>query len=115
MQPQLREEVDTLHAQLCRGLADSNRIFILYTLADRPHHVSELSEALDLPQPTVSRHLKVLRERGLVNAEREGQAVSYSLSDGRVIEALDLLRAVLAENLREQGALGRKVSQELQN
>jgi hypothetical protein len=41
--------------------------------------------------------------------------VSYSLSDGRVIEALDLLRAVLAENLREQGALGRKVSQELQN
>jgi DNA-binding transcriptional ArsR family regulator len=114
MEPELREEIDNLHAQVCRGLADSNRIYILYTLADRPRHVSELSEMLQLPQPTVSRHLKVLRERGLVDAEREGQSVLYSLSDGRVIEALDLLRAVLAKNLRDQGALGRTVIRQLE-
>jgi len=53
----------------------------------------------------VSRHLKVLRERGMVNAERLGPAVRYSLADARLIEALDLLRAVLASQLRSQAAL----------
>ena len=110
---ELREEIDQLHAQICRALADQHRIFILYTLSEAPHHVSELSEALELPQPTVSRHLKVLRERGLVTSEREGQAVSYSLRDDRIIDALDLLRAVLADRLKSQGALGRTVSKEL--
>lgn len=113
MDPQLREEIDNLHAQICRALADPHRIFILYTLFDRPHHVSALSEELDLPQPTVSRHLKVLRERGLVHAEREGQSVSYSLADERIIDALDLLRALLADRLQSQGDLGRTVSREL--
>lgn len=115
MDAQLREEIDQMHAQICRALADSHRIVILYTLADEPHYVSELSEALDLPQPTVSRHLKVLRERGMVNAEREGQAVSYSLRDERIIEALDLLRAVLADRLKTQGELARSVREELAN
>ncbi|HEX9797871.1 MAG TPA: metalloregulator ArsR/SmtB family transcription factor [Anaerolineales bacterium] len=113
MDPKLREEIDNLHAQICRALADSHRILILYTLAERPHYVTDLSGALDLPQPTVSRHLKVLRERGLVQAEREGQAVAYSLSDPRIIEALDLLRSVLAARLKNQGALGQTVIQDL--
>ena len=115
MNQELREEVDHLHAQICRALADPHRIFILYTLGVSPHHVGELSEALDLPQPTVSRHLKVLRERGLVLSEREGQSVSYSLADNRIINALDLLRSILADRLKSQGALGRTVSRELAN
>ncbi len=113
MDPQLREEIDQMHAQICRALADPHRIVILYTLYEEPHHVSALSDVLDLPQPTVSRHLKVLRERGLVDAEREGQAVSYSLRDERIIEALDLLRAVLADRLATQGDLARTVREDL--
>ncbi len=112
MDSKLREEVDTLHAQVCGGLADPNRILILYTLADRPRNVTELAEALGLPQPTVSRHLKTLRERGMVLAEREGQSVIYALADRRIIQALDLLRAMLADLLRDQGMLAETVSRE---
>ena len=54
---------------------------------------------LDVPQSTVSRHLAVLRERGLISGEREGTAVYYSLVDERIIDALDLMRAVLATQL----------------
>ena len=57
------------------------------------------------PQPTVSRHLKILRERQLVAAEREGASVRYSLADERVIQALDILRAVLLGTLSRQGQL----------
>lgn len=101
----LREEITQLHAQVCNGLADTNRILILYTLSENSLNVSELSETLGLPQPTTSRHLKVLRERGLVFAERDAQSIYYTLADNRVIEALDLLRSVLNDKLVAQAQL----------
>jgi ArsR family transcriptional regulator len=101
----LKLEIHQLHSRMCEGLADPTRILILYALAEAPRNVGELAEALHAPQPTVSRHLKVLRDRGMVNAERIGPAVRYSLGDARLIEALDLLRAVLASQLRSQAAL----------
>jgi len=106
----LREEVAQLHAQICNALADPNRILILYALEEGIRNVSQLSELLNLPQPTVSRHLKTLRERGLVCAQREGQMVYYILKDSRVIEALDLLRAVLGEQLQSQITLAKRVN-----
>ncbi|MBM3144242.1 MAG: winged helix-turn-helix transcriptional regulator [Chloroflexi bacterium] len=109
----LRAEINKLHASICSGLADPTRILILYTLHDRPHNVSELAESLELPQPTVSRHLQVLRERQMVLAEREGQSVYYSLADVRIIEAMDLLRAVLASRLQDQSELAESVGLEI--
>lgn len=102
MDPNLREEISILHAQVCKGLADPNRILILYTLSTRAYTVNELAEAVELSQPTVSRHLKVLRERRMVTAEHDGQSVVYRLGDTRIVEALDLLRTFLADTLRSQ-------------
>ena len=101
----LIEEVNLLHAQICQGLADPTRILILYLLADSPRYVNELAEHLKVSQPTVSRHLKILRDRGLVTATRESNAVRYVLRDPRVIEALNLLRAVMADALAERARL----------
>ena len=93
----LVSEVHQLHSQMCEGLADPTRILILSSLAESPRNVGDLAEALGTLQPTISRHLKVLRERGMVIAERIGPAVRYSLADHRIIEALDLLRAVMRD------------------
>ena len=111
MEQTLVEEVNLLHAQMCQGLADPTRILILYLLADNPRYVTELAEALGVRQPTVSHHLKVLRERGLVTTTREGNAVRYELRDRRIVEALDLLRAVMADILAEQAKLVSAVAQ----
>jgi ArsR family transcriptional regulator len=107
----LREELHRLHAQLCSALADPSRILILYTLTMGHSNVSELAQEVGLSQPSVSRHLKVLRESGLVFAEREGHSMIYQLADGRVIEALDLLRGMLADNLEKQAALARTANE----
>jgi DNA-binding transcriptional ArsR family regulator len=101
----LTREVNLLHANICQALADPKRILILYALAERPMYVGELAEALDTPQSTVSRHLKVLRDRRLVNTERDGASVLYSLADRRVIDALDTMRAVLVGALSQQAQL----------
>ena len=101
----LEQEVNLLHANICQALADPKRILILYALHEGPRTVTELTESLDVPQPTVSRHLKVLRERRLVVAERNGTSICYSLADARVIDALDTMRAVLMGGLSQTAAL----------
>jgi ArsR family transcriptional regulator len=95
----LEHEIELLHSRVCQALADPKRILILYVLVDGAQRVGELVDILDVPQPTVSRHLAILRERGLVNTERMGTAVYYSLADRRIIDALDLMRGVLATQL----------------
>lgn len=109
--PALTEEITALHAGICSALADPRRILILYALNEKPSNVSDLAEALGISQPTASRHLNLLRERGLVTARREGQSVVNTLADQRIINALDLLRAVLASNLQSQAALAETVSE----
>ena len=67
--------------------------------------MSQLVETLGNPQATVSRHLKVLREWHMVVSERDGVHVYYSLADQRIIEALDLLRGVMADILARRRRL----------
>ncbi len=109
--PALTQEITALHAGICSALADPRRILLLYALNDKPRNVSELADELGISQPTASRHLNMLRERGLVTARREGQSVVNSLADKRIIQALDLLREVLASNLQSQAALAESVTE----
>jgi ArsR family transcriptional regulator len=95
----LTQEVTQLHADICSALADPRRILLLYALAEKPYTVNDLAKYLDISQPVTSRHLKILRERGLVKATRDGVNMEYSLNDHRLIDALDLLRDVLRDRI----------------
>lgn len=105
MQNPTLEELHLLHANICQALGDPKRILILYALYDQPRHVSALAEDLGMPQPTVSRHLAVLRDRGLVRTERNGTAVVYTLTDGRMIEVLNTMRQIMRTILAQQSGL----------
>lgn len=105
MNSTLEMEVTQLHAEICAGLADPNRILILYELAQSPRNVTEICNSLGLPQPLVSRHLKVLRERGMVNTDRNGATITYSLANAKIVEALDLLRTAMREIMAKRVAL----------
>ncbi|MBK8615768.1 MAG: winged helix-turn-helix transcriptional regulator [Anaerolineales bacterium] len=103
--PTLQQEITQLEANFCAALSDPNRLLILYALNEGARNVTELANELGLNQPTTSRHLKVLRERGLVQTVRTGTTVTYHLSDQRLIQALDLLRTVMRERLTYQAGL----------
>jgi ArsR family transcriptional regulator len=105
MNSTLELEINQLHAEICAGLADPTRIMILYALSQSPRNVTELCNELNMPQPLVSRHLKVLRERGMVTSERRGTVIVYTLGDRRLIQALDLLRAAMRDNLAKRAEL----------
>jgi len=66
------------------ALASPVRAAIVHLLTERPRNVSELGEALGVSQPLVSQHLRVLRETGLVTAQRNGRSTSYELADDHI-------------------------------
>jgi DNA-binding transcriptional ArsR family regulator len=101
----LKQEISQLEADFCSALSDPNRILMLYALSEKSLNVTELTNELGLNQPTTSRHLKVLRERGLVQTVRTGTTVTYHLTDQRLIQALDLLRSVMRDRLTQRASL----------
>jgi ArsR family transcriptional regulator len=94
------DELSLLHSHICQALGDPKRLLILYILAEQPANVTALTEVTGMPQPTVSRHLNTLRKANLVQCERQGQAVVYSLTDPRIIDVVDLMRTILRDSLQ---------------
>jgi len=89
------QEVDAFqeHAQRFKALSEPARVAIVNRLASSGEAcVCELVDVLELAQPTVSHHLRVLREAGLIEHERRGTWMYYRL----VPAAIDELRSTLA-------------------
>lgn len=68
--------------KVMKALSDPSRVIIVKMLQRRSLCVCEIREALQLAQPTVSKHLKQLEEAGLVISQKEGLWVNYRLTDG---------------------------------
>jgi ArsR family transcriptional regulator len=68
--------------KVTKALSDPNRVKIVKMLQHKTMCVCEMQAALGVAQPTVSKHLKVLEEAGLVDYEKDGLWVNYHLSDG---------------------------------
>ncbi len=96
-----------LHAQICQALGNARRLEILDALRHRERSVGELTAMVGIPKANVSQHLMVLRAKGIVAARREGQSVFYRLTSPKVIQACDLMRAVLLEQLARTGRLAK--------
>lgn len=94
-----------LHARVCKTMAHPVRIALLNALREGERGVGYLAEAIDMPQATVSQHLAVLRNMGLLKNRRQGSEVYYRVAYPKMIQACDLLREVLFEHLREQEEL----------
>jgi len=68
--------------KVMKALSDPNRVKIIKMLQQRFLCVCEMRAALDIAQPTVSKHLKLLEAAGLVTSEKDGLWVNYTLTDG---------------------------------
>ncbi|MBE9544007.1 MAG: winged helix-turn-helix transcriptional regulator, partial [Proteobacteria bacterium] len=69
--------------KVMKALSDPNRVKIIKLLQQKMMCVCELQGALKIAQPTVSKHLKVLEEAGLVDYVKDGLWVNYFLTDGQ--------------------------------
>ncbi len=84
---------DLATAQKCffNALGDENRLAILHVLRKNgPMYVNDICKALEKDQYTVSHHLACLRNCGLVNSEKKGKFVFYSIKDEIIMQIIDL-------------------------
>jgi ArsR family transcriptional regulator, arsenate/arsenite/antimonite-responsive transcriptional repressor len=77
--------------RVMKALSDPNRVKVVKMLQHKEMCVCEIQFALGVAQPTVSKHLKVLEDAGLVQSKKDGLWVNYTLSDGGSPYAATLL------------------------
>jgi DNA-binding transcriptional ArsR family regulator len=99
-------------AQFFRALAHPARIRMLEILVRGGRTVQELQEALALDQPIVSQQLAVLRNQGIVAAQKEGPSVRYVVRDPLVGDLLDVARRIFENHLATTGELLRELRRE---
>lgn len=78
-------------SQLMKVLANQDRLLLLCQISQGEKCVSDLEEALDIRQPTLSQQLTVLRDEGLVKTRREGKYIFYSIDNPAVMDVLTVL------------------------
>jgi ArsR family transcriptional regulator len=107
-----RDELYELHARICQTLANPTRLKIIDGFRNGEQRVTDLADALHAPQSTVSRHLAVMRQAGVVQARREGQSVYYSLSSSNITTAYDTMHKFAIEYLEKNSALIQSISRD---
>jgi DNA-binding transcriptional ArsR family regulator len=99
------DEIDAIQVSLMRTLASVHRLRIIHLLGNGSAEVHELADQLGLQQASTSQHLAALRAAGLVEADRDGRAMRYRLSDPQINTACELMRDSLVRRLSRLGDL----------
>ena len=79
--------------EFCKALADDTRQKILEMLLDGEMRVSDIVDAFTMSQPTISHHLSILKQFGLVTSRKEGKQVFYAINRDNVVECCGQLIA----------------------
>ncbi|MGB7725424.1 MAG: metalloregulator ArsR/SmtB family transcription factor [Dehalococcoidales bacterium] len=102
-------ELFKLQAELCKTFADPSRLIIIQELRDGEKSVSELQAVLDIPQPVVSHHLAILKNKGVVQPRRDGKSTYYHLPNPKICEACDIVHEILVHQMKANHELTKKL------
>ena len=91
--------------RIIKAMAHPTRLFIVDRLAQKPRCVCELTDMVGADMSTVSKHLTVLKNAGIVNDEKRGTQIFYSLRCPCVMDFFNCVESVIKINAREQLSL----------
>jgi ArsR family transcriptional regulator len=97
-----------LHAEICKTFSSPIRLEIISQLRDGKKSVNEIATLTGVRQATISQHLSVLRQRGVVSTQREGINIYYQVANPKITQACDLMREVLFENIAMMNQISTK-------
>jgi len=92
-------------AKIIKAMAHPSRLFILEELNKKEHCVGELTEMIGSDASTVSKHLSVLKNAGLVVDEKRGNSIFYSLRVPCIMNFMSCVEEVLSSNAKEHNAI----------
>lgn len=86
----------------CKALADPTRRKIIRLLRDRDMTAGEIAEYFSISKPSISHHLNILKQAGLILDERKGQNIVYSLNTSVMEELIGWLMSIMQKEGGEQ-------------
>ena len=101
----MEDQLYAYHAEMCKEFSHPKRLELINTLRDKEMSAGELGERLGLTPANLSQHLTMMRERHILTSRKEGNMVYYRIANPRLLEALDLLREILFQQIRQDASL----------
>jgi DNA-binding transcriptional ArsR family regulator len=101
----MEDQIYSYHAEMCKVFSHPKRLELINTLRDKEMSVGELGETLGMAKANLSQHLTMMRERHILVSRKEGNVVYYRIANPRLLDAFDLLREILFEQIRQDAAL----------
>ncbi len=99
--PHQKDNKNRFKAKIFKALSDPRRLDILDFLRDREKCVCEIVPHMGLIQPVVSRHLKILKDCGIIKGRKEGNRRLYSIAEEQIFKVIDSLNPELASSLKD--------------
>ena len=100
-----KEEFYNLHSEFCKSIFNPKRLAIIDALRNNSMNVNELSGKLKTSQSNISQHLGILKSKGLVKANIEGNCTYYHISNNKILEACDMVSEVIKEKYNNDNKL----------
>ena len=101
----MEDQIYIYHAEMCKVFSHPKRLELINILRNREMSAGELGEKLGLAPANLSQHLTMMRERHILVSRKEGNMVYYRIANPRLLEAFDLLREIMFEQIRHDAAL----------
>ena len=101
MTEKYNHELFQLKADLCKTFADAKRLMIINELRDGEKSVGDICTSLGIGQSLVSRHLSILRQKGVVQTRRNGTTIYYKISDSQIFETCDMMHQILLNQIKK--------------
>ena len=101
----MEDQIYLYHAEMCKVFSHPKRLELIDTLRDKEMSAGEIGEKLGLPAANLSQHLTMMKERRILVSRKDGNMVFYRITNLKLLEACDLLKGVLFEQIRQDAAL----------
>ncbi|MDR5659511.1 metalloregulator ArsR/SmtB family transcription factor [Serpentinicella sp. ANB-PHB4] len=96
------------YVEIFKALADENRLKILQIISGAEHCACDIQDQLNLTQPTISHHMKVLQQVGVVNVRKSGRWMHYSINKEKLALVWHFINDNLVNNLNNNIVVSKK-------
>ncbi|MEW6143050.1 MAG: metalloregulator ArsR/SmtB family transcription factor [Chloroflexota bacterium] len=101
----MEDQIYAYHAEMCKVFSHPKRLELINVLRAKEMSVGDLAERLGMTAANLSQHLAMMRERHILISRKEGNVVFYRITNHRLLDAFDLLRDILFEQIRQDAGL----------
>jgi DNA-binding transcriptional ArsR family regulator len=102
-------EVYARHAEMCKVFSHPLRLQILDILRNKEMSVSDMAGRLTVAIGNLSQHLNMMKQRRVLLTRKDGNIVYYRLANPKILDAFDLIREFLLEQMRHEGTIVRQI------